>query len=301
MKTGIIIIAAMVGGLIWLGPSGKPPSATAEGTDKPAAPSAEKPPHYTTPTGPTTVKQPGTVGCLDFKDAVDVAASEFGLKADIKGLIKANRCVEMPVGTSVEVVERLPQPNGQETNSVCVKPIGHKGPACFWLLIQQLDVTADSAPSTTAPPSGNPLRDAPHESLLDTKPKPAGTLEIEFQRWSLATSGVLQALVAMKNTTGADYATVTWSCEFREGGYKTGEGVAVFHAVPKNSIALDTLSFYNNSRTADVTIKCELAGTEKRSRENERLYRYGPQRRNVPANSTDFWRGRPDGVAKGEE
>jgi hypothetical protein len=127
-----------------------------------------------------------------------------------------------------------------------------------------------------------------------------GELQIQFQRWSAEGGGLLRALVSMKNNTDTDYATVAWSCVFRDkDDYKTGEGAAVFHGVPKNAIAVDTLSFYSNS-TAEITVKCELAGTEERSRENERLYRYGPQRANVPITGSQFWsdKAKPNGVAK---
>ena len=76
------------------------------------------------------------------EDALTVAANAVGVEADIEGLIKTRRCFDMPVGTSVEVVERMKLPGGGEANAVCVKLAGMSGSACVWLLIQRLDVRA---------------------------------------------------------------------------------------------------------------------------------------------------------------
>lgn len=108
---------------------------------------AEIQPHYITPTGPTKVVQYGTVGCLAFEDFLEVAGNQIaGMSVDVDGLIKARRCFNMPVGTSVEVVERGRTPasmGGEDTNWICVKPTGLTRSGCVWLLIQQLDVRAD--------------------------------------------------------------------------------------------------------------------------------------------------------------
>ena len=76
----------------------------------------------------------------------------------------------------------------------------------------------------------------------------------------------------MKNLTDIDFAAVSWACEFYEEGYKVGGGHAVFHVVPKKAVAVANMSFYSNSRTAYVDIKCQLRDIEKRTPENERLY-----------------------------
>lgn len=105
---------------------------------------AETEPHYITPTGPTKVRQYGTVGCLTYDDFLDVIKNEFGLTIDVDGLIKARRCYAMPAGTMVEVVEREKSPSGKDMNPVCVKLVGVSGsPPCVWLLIQRLDVKID--------------------------------------------------------------------------------------------------------------------------------------------------------------
>jgi hypothetical protein len=108
---------------------------------------AEVQPHYITPTGPTKVIQYGTVGCLTFEDFLSVSTNQIAqMPVDVDGLIKARRCFNMPIGTSVEVVERGRTPasmGSKDTNWICVKPTGLTGSACVWLLIQQLDVRAD--------------------------------------------------------------------------------------------------------------------------------------------------------------
>jgi hypothetical protein len=100
-------------------------------------------PHYVTPTGLTTVQQYGTVGCFAVEDALEVASNRSGRPVDVDGLIAARRCLALPVGTPVLVVERVKEPNGKDMKPVCVKPAGDYGPLCVWLLIQQLDVKAD--------------------------------------------------------------------------------------------------------------------------------------------------------------
>jgi hypothetical protein len=112
----------------------------------------------------------------------------------------------------------------------------------------------------------------------------AGDLRIQFQTW-IVQGQLFSAAVSVKNTTNIDFATVTWSCEFRDReGYKTGGGVALLHMVPKNSIAyVARQPFYNNGN-ARVSIKCELLNTEELSRENARLYRAQPGQ-NHPANA----------------
>jgi hypothetical protein len=87
------------------------------------------------------VVQRGTVGCLAFEDLVKVLSNKFGMEV-VDGLIKSRRCFAMPVGTSVEVVERGHLADSREVNWVCVKPAGTSGSACVWLLIQSLDVQA---------------------------------------------------------------------------------------------------------------------------------------------------------------
>jgi hypothetical protein len=91
----------------------------------------------------TKVVQYGTVGCLAFEDFVKVAANGVGVEADIPGLIEAQRCFDMPIGTSVEVVQRIKPPGGlPEPNLVCVKPTGLNNSICLWTLIQRLEVKA---------------------------------------------------------------------------------------------------------------------------------------------------------------
>jgi hypothetical protein len=47
-----------------------------------------------------------------------VATNDFGVPVNVDGLIGAGRRVALPVGTSVEVVERVPKPGGGELNTV---------------------------------------------------------------------------------------------------------------------------------------------------------------------------------------
>jgi hypothetical protein len=85
----------------------------------------------------TTVTRKGTFGCLDLHDATNLSVG-----GDVKGFIALGRCIDIDVGTPVDVVQST---NGM-TNYVCVKPAGKKGPTCVWLpfkQIQELDVTED--------------------------------------------------------------------------------------------------------------------------------------------------------------
>lgn len=85
----------------------------------------------------TTVTHKGAFGCLDLRDATNLSVG-----GDVKGFIALGRCVDIDVGTPVEVVQST---NGV-TNYVCVKPAGKKGPTCVWLpikQIQELGVTED--------------------------------------------------------------------------------------------------------------------------------------------------------------
>jgi hypothetical protein len=126
-----------------------------------------------------------------------------------------------------------------------------------------------------------------------TQEKSYGDLQIQFRRWGIQ-SGLLSGVVMMKNLTDIDFATVSWACEFYEEGYKVGVGHAVFHVVPKKTVAMANMSFYSNSRTADVDIKCQLSGIEKRTRENERLYSAFILQNN-PLDFEGWVRGKPHG------
>jgi hypothetical protein len=116
-------------------------------------------------------------------------------------------------------------------------------------------------------------------------------LHIQFLRWT-SMDGMLESAVSMKNTSDTNYASVSWSCEFRDReGYKTGGGVSVFYMVPKHAVAADSQSFYNNG-TARVSIKCALISAEPLTAENQRLYRPSSQGGSASLNNVPamWWR-----------
>jgi len=140
-KTGVVVVLGIAA--LMIGVALIPVDKASESDAPVATASSSSLPSYRTPTGPTSVKK-DTVGCLDYKDSIDVAASEMGIPLEfgIDKLIDAGRCVAMPVGTRVEVVKRIPKPDGGYLNSVCVKPASNTSPTCVWILIQRL-VKAD--------------------------------------------------------------------------------------------------------------------------------------------------------------
>jgi hypothetical protein len=107
----------------------------------------------------------------------------------------------------------------------------------------------------------------------------AGDLRIQFS--GIPVGGTCCTTFAVKNTTGKDFVTVAWSCEFRDReGYKTGGGIALLHWVRNGGIAIKggDHSFYNSDRNLDlkmnsrISITCKLLYTEDRNKDTEKLY-----------------------------
>ena len=139
---GIVILAVlgMIGG--GSGNSGSS-SATKSEPASPVAATERRMPNYITPTGPTKVIVHGVVACLDWEDHLSVEANKYGLEVDVPGLIRTNRCFDVPMGMMVTVVQRQKKPGGGYMNSVCIKPSDIRTNACVWTLIQRLDVRAE--------------------------------------------------------------------------------------------------------------------------------------------------------------
>lgn len=135
----------------------------------------------------------------------------------------------------------------------------------------------------------------------------AGDLEIQLLRGSLE-DGSIETLVAVKNSTDTDFASMTWTCEFQDGDRrKVGGGPALFNIVPKGTVTADTLSFYSTATDINaLTVSCTLESVEPRSRDNERSYRGTATQAIVPiaqAAGSDLWHdnARPNGVATPEK
>jgi hypothetical protein len=102
------------------------------------APQRSVPQQYT-PVGPINVRS-ATIGCISFEDHMSVVASKIDHEVDVQGLLNARRCLTLPVGTTVEIVERMKRPDGLYANPTCVKPAGARNSNCVWMLMQNLDI-----------------------------------------------------------------------------------------------------------------------------------------------------------------
>ena len=214
-----------------------------------------------------------------------LAASAFALFAT-----SAHAGGDVVVSTPVQACAKVTT-QCRELATSCVLPAS-AAPPCLWVNVNAL----------TYPKGYQPVR--MNQEQLDQNQKerryagdppipgapPGGpkSLEITFVR-GVQSGGTYTGAIAMRNTTGIDFGTVVWACEFREGGYKTGGGYAVFHVVPNNVIAVNSMSFHQNG-TAQFSAQCELVRTEKLTRENARLHSFGNQRANVPLSSRGFWK-----------
>ena len=133
-------------------------------------------------------------------------------------------------------------------------------------------------------------------------PDETGEMQIQFKGVSVGDS-VLNAVVAMKNFTDTDYATITWSCEFHQAGYKVSVGLAVFRTVSNNTMVEDRFIFSSDDAHYNpeyISVRCKLADTEKRTQRNERrpCRNCTPFRVDVELNQHNGVFLRPDGVAK---
>jgi hypothetical protein len=128
------------------------------------------------------------------------------------------------------------------------------------------------------------------ERLHDRVSVPAphnAAMQIQFQYISVdPRTATAVSPIVIKNTTGMNFASVTWSCQFKDrDGYRTGGGNIVVHYVVNNKLTQDAAYLYQNGNV-QVTIDC--ADTEVLSRDNERLYQVGRAWRQWPI-STANW------------
>ena len=109
----------------------------------------------------------------------------------------------------------------------------------------------------------------------------AGTeLQLQFKRWAYEGNGAVTLMVAMRNPTAKPFATVVWSCDFYDKDHRVvGHSPLIFHVVPWGAVVVDTQYVYSNGMFQSGS--CQLVGTEAVTRDNERLYRGGPQQLNL--------------------
>ena len=146
-----------------------------------------------------------------------------------------------------------------------------------------------SATAKAATPQPSATKAAtPQSSTTKAAIPQAGELQLQFREGVVERKGVLRNMVAIKNTTNINYATVAWSCDlYDDEGYKIGAGTVLMHGVYKNAITVDTQYFYSNDTKYPGAIKCRLSHVEEQSVENERLYRRGPQQHSVRLRDID--------------
>jgi hypothetical protein len=109
----------------------------------------------------------------------------------------------------------------------------------------------------------------------------AGTeLQLQFKRWAYEGNGAVTLMVAMRNPTAKPFATVVWSCDFYDKDHRVvGHSPLIFHVVPWGAVVVDTQYVYSNGMFQSGS--CQLVSTEAVTRDNERLYRGGPQQLNL--------------------
>jgi hypothetical protein len=118
-------------------------------------------------------------------------------------------------------------------------------------------------------------------------PCPFHGLQIQFQRWSY--TGYVEAMVSVRNTTNADYAELTWSCDlYNKEDRLVGRGAVInFTNVPKNAITTDTQGLASNGLFQSA--RCELVHFEERTKENELLFSNLPRQISWPDRGVKHW------------
>ena len=117
-----------------------------------------------------------------------------------------------------------------------------------------------------------------------------GVIQLQFLRWSTENRTTVGVLAAVRNTTDTDIAAMTWSCDLTNHGQLVGRGVPVtFAIVPKNTVAVGTVFLYANGGMFNGG-DCHLVAKEDMTAQNARLYYFGPDRLNEPADQSHYWR-----------
>jgi hypothetical protein len=90
----------------------------------------------------------------------------------------------------------------------------------------------------------------------------------------------LAARVLRRHLSEQPFATVVWSCDFYDKDHRVvGHSPLIFHVVPWGAVVVDTQYVYSNGMFQSGS--CQLVSTEAVTRDNERLYRGGPQQLNL--------------------